>query len=81
MPDKYTKVSTPEKPGQPEPSGDDWKVVDVEKVHQPELENTIITYRQLEQEILDISSRIAFLTETKAEMEAEMAKVKTAAEA
>ena len=84
MSDKYTKVLVPEKPGQPESSEDDWKVVEIEKTQQPEpLEpvSTIITYQQLEQQVASIDAKITSLTAEKEVLEAEMVQVKVVAEA
>ena len=76
MADKFTKTE--------EPAGleeDDWKDVNVEKEHQPEKETSNRNYRQMEEDITRIEEEITSLGERKTALVAEMAKVKTAAEA
>ena len=76
MADKFTKTE--------EPAGleeDDWKDVNVEKEHQPEKETSNRNYRNMEKDLTWINEKITSLSEDKTALEAEMAKVKTAAEA
>ena len=76
MADKFTKTE--------EPAGlevDDWKDVQVKKEHQPEKQISIRNYRNMEQDLARIEEEITRLGVDKTALEAEMAKVKTAAEA
>ena len=76
MADKFTKTE--------EPAGleeDDWKDVNVEKEHQPEKQISNRKYRDMEERVADIAADITRLGERKTALEAEMLKVKTAAEA
>ena len=76
MADKFTKTE--------EPAGleeDDWKDVNVEKEHQPEKQLSGQNYRYMERDLADIERDITRLGERKTALVAEMAKVKTAAEA
>ena len=76
MADKFTKTE--------EPAGleeDDWKDVDVEKEHQPEKQISNHNYRNMEEDLARIEIDIIRLGERKTALVAEMAKVKTAAEA
>ena len=76
MADKFTKTE--------EPAGleeDDWKDVNVEKEHQPEKETSNRNYRNMEEDLTHIEKDITSLGERKTALVAEMAKVKTAAEA
>ena len=76
MADKFTKTE--------EPAGleeDDWKDVRVEKEHQPEKQISNRNYRDMEENLARIEADITSLGERKTALEAEMAKVKTAAEA
>ena len=76
MADKFTKTE--------EPAGlevDDWKDVKVAKEHQPEKQTTSHNYRQMEEDLAHIDEEITRLGEEKTALEAEMLKVKTAAEA
>ena len=78
MADTFKKDAT----GTPKGSAEDaWKDVQVEKEHQPEKEKSTLTYRSLEQQVNHLDISITSLTEQKATLEAEMAKVKTVAEA
>ena len=77
MADKFTKMASPSSPS---PSADAWKDAQVEKEHQPAKQKTQVTYRQLENRITQIDSQIVNLNSEKTSVEAEMAKVKTAAE-
>jgi hypothetical protein len=81
MADKYTKVATPERPSAPEPPADAWKDVGVEKESQPPKVKAQMSYRQLEQQVVNIDAQVVSLGEQKAAVEAEMAKVKSAVEA
>jgi len=76
MADKFTKTE--------EPAGleeDDWKDVDVAKEHQPEKQISNRNYRRMEEELASIDADITRLGVDKTALEAEMLKVKTAAEA
>ena len=76
MADKFTKTE--------EPAGlkeDDWKDVDVAKEHQPEKQISNHNYRNMEEDLTRIEEEIIRLGVDKDALEAEMAKVKTAAEA
>ena len=76
MADKFTKTE--------EPAGleeDDWKVVNVTKEHQPEKQISNHNYRRMEEDLVSIEEEITRLGVDKTALVAEMAKVKTAAEA
>jgi len=73
MADKYTKKAVPD--------SSDWKDVQIEKEFTPPKQKSTVTYKQLEQQVANIDSQIASLGNQKAEIEAEMAKVKKAVEA
>ena len=76
MADKFTKTE--------EPAGleeDDWKDVPVAKEHQPEKVISNLNYRRMEEDLVRIEEEITSLGERKTALVAEMAKVKTAAEA
>ena len=76
MADKFTKTE--------EPAGleeDDWKDVPVAKEHQPEKQISNHNYRNMERDLADIEEDITRLGVDKTALVAEMAKVKTAAEA
>ena len=76
MADKSTKTE--------EPAGleeDDWKDVNVTKEHQPEKQISNRNYRHMEEDLAHIEENITRLGERKTALEAEMLKVKTAAEA
>ena len=76
MADKFTKTE--------EPAGleeDDWKDVNVAKEHQPEKQISNRNYRRMEEDIVRIEEEITRLGADKTALVAEMAKVKTAAEA
>ena len=76
MADKFTKTE--------EPAGleeDDWKDVNVAKEHQPEKQISNRNYRNMEEDLTRIEEDITSLGERKTVLEAEMAKVKIAAEA
>ena len=76
MADKFTKTE--------EPAGveeDDWKDVPVAKEHQPEKVISNLNYRNMEEDLTNIEEDITRLGAQKTALEAEMLKVKTAAEA
>ena len=76
MADKFTKTE--------EPAGveeDDWKDVPVAKEHQPETVISNLNYRNMEEELARIEEKITRFGAEKTALEAEMLKVKTAAEA
>ena len=76
MADKFTKTE--------EPAGleeDDWKDVNVAKEHQPAKETSNHNYRNMEDDLAIIEEDIRLLGVEKTALVAEMAKVKTAAEA
>ena len=76
MADKFTKTE--------EPAGleeDDWKDVNVAKEHQPEKQISNHNYRNMEEDLVRIEEDITRLGVDKTTLVAEMAKVKTAAEA
>ena len=77
MADKYTKVAAAESPS---PAADAWKDMAVEKEVTPAKVKSNLTYRQLEQQVVNLDAQIASVEASKADVEAEMAKVKTAAE-
>ena len=77
MADKYTKVAASESPS---PSADAWKDLAVEKETQPPKVKSSMTYRALEQQVAGVDEQAASVASRKSEIEAEMAKVKTAAE-
>jgi predicted nucleic acid-binding Zn-ribbon protein len=80
MADKFTKVAV-DSPAIPEAQEDAWKDAQVEKEHQPPKVKSQMTYRQLEQQVVNIDAQITSLGEQKTSVEAEMAKVKSAVEA
>ena len=80
MADKYTKKAV-ESPAAPEAPADAWKDVSVEKESQPAKVKEVKTYRALENQVAQIDASVASLGEQKTAIEAEMAKVKAAAEA
>ena len=80
MADKYTKKAV-ESPAAPEAPADAWKDVSVEKESQPAKVKEVKTYRALENQVAQIDASVASLGEQKTALEAEMAKVKAAAEA
>ena len=75
MADKFTKTEDPAG------EGDDWKDVNVEKEHQPEKQLSGHNYRHMEEDLTSIEAHITRLGVDKTALEAEMLKVKTAAEA
>ena len=80
MADKHTKVAIPDAPATPEPAADAWKDLAVEKEVQPPKVKSNLTYRQLEQQVSNLDAQAADIASRKSDVEAEMAKVKTAAE-
>ena len=77
MADKYTKVAAP---AVESPAADAWKDVAVEKESQPPKVKSKMTYRQLEQQKASQEAQKASCDDRIAEIVAEMAKVKAAAE-
>ena len=77
MADKYTKKS----PVPEEAPTDAWKLVSVEKEHQPAKQKSMVTYAQLESQKASQEAQKSACDERIAEIEAEMAKVKEAVEA
>jgi hypothetical protein len=73
MADKFTKKAVPDSA--------DWKDVQVEKESTPPKVKTVISYKQLEQQVVNIDAQVVNLGKQKTALEAEMAKVKTAVEA
>ena len=80
MADKFTKVVV-DSPAAPESPADAWKDAQVEKEHQPAKVKSRQTYRQMESQVVAIDAQVASLGEQKSALEAEMVKVKAAAEA
>jgi len=74
MADKFTKKEVASG------GADAWKDSVVEKEHQPAKVKSDVTYRQMENQLASITSQISSLGDQKTALEAEMAKVKTAAE-
>ena len=74
MADKFTKKEVASG------GADAWKDNVVEKEHHPAKVKSEITYRQMENQLASIDSQISSLGDQKTALEAEMAKVKTAAE-
>ena len=79
MADKFKKVAVPED-AEVSDAEDAWKDAFVEKEHQPEVQKSNLTYRNMEEDIENLDADIARLEERKSTLEAEMAKVKSAAE-
>ena len=75
MADKFTKTE------EPAGVGDDWKDVNVAKEHQPAKQTSNLNYRRMEEDLANIEENITRLGVEKTTLVAEMAKVKTAAEA
>jgi len=73
MADKFTKKAVSD--------SSNWKDVLVEKEHQPAKVKSTVSYKQLEQQVANIDAQVVNLGNQKAEIEAEMAKVKKAVEA
>ena len=74
MADKFTKKEVASG------GADAWKDNVVEKEHPPAKVKSEITYRKMENQLESIDSQISSLGDQKTALEAEMAKVKTAAE-
>ena len=74
MADKFTKKEVASG------GADAWKDSVVEKEHQPAKVKSEITYRQMESQLANIVAQISSLGDQKTALEAEMAKVKSAAE-
>ena len=74
MADKFTKKEVASG------GADAWKDSVVEKEHQPAKVKYEITYRQMENQLASLVSQISSLGDQKTALEAEMAKVKSAAE-
>jgi len=62
------------------PPVDNWKNVQVEKEHQPAKQKSTVTYAQLEQQKASQEAQKKFCEDRIVELDAEMAKVKTAVE-
>ena len=75
MADKFTKKEVASSS-----AADAWKDAVVEKEHQPAKVKSEVTYRQMESQLASLESQISSLGDQKSALEAEMAKVKTAAE-
>ena len=73
MADKFTKKAVSD--------SSNWKDVLVEKEHQPAKVKSTVSYKQLENQVANIDAQVVSLGNQKAEIEAEMAKVKKAVEA
>jgi len=79
MADKYTKKAVESSESSvPE---DAWKDAPVEKEHQPAKVKSEVSYRQLENEVANLDAEAKRIADRKAEVEAEMVKVKAAVEA
>ena len=76
--DKFTKKAMAESPS---PAADAWKDAQVTKEHSPAKQSSVVTFRQLEQEVVNIDAQVSSLGDRKSAVEAEMAKVKSAVEA
>ena len=63
------------------PPVDNWKNVQVEKEHQPAKQKSTVTYAQLEQQKASQEAQKKFCEDRIVELDAEMAKVKSAVEA
>ena len=74
MADKFTKKEVASG------GADAWKDNVVEKEHQPAKVKSEVTYRQMESQLASLVSQISSLGDQKTALEAEMAKVKSAAE-
>ena len=75
MADKYTKKAVESSPSP------DWKNVQVEKEHQPAKQKSTVTYAQLEQQKASQEAQKSACDDRIVELDAEMAKVKSAVEA
>jgi len=79
MADTFKKI-VKESPPVNDPPADAWKDQQVEKEHQPAKVKSTLTYRQMESQVANMDKQITAIQDRKAAMEADMAKVKTAAE-
>ena len=75
MADKFTKKSVASSE-----AADAWKDTIIEKEVQPAKVKSDVTYRQMEAQLAGLVSQISSLGDQKSALEAEMAKVKSAAE-
>ena len=75
MADKYTKKAVESSPAP------DWKQVQVEKEHQPAKQKSMISYASLESQKASQEAQKSACDDRIAEIDAEMAKVKSAVEA
>ena len=75
MADKFTKKSVASSE-----AADAWKDTIIEKEVQPAKVKTDVTYRKMENQLASLLSQISRLGDQKTALEAEMAKVKSAAE-
>ena len=80
MADKYTRKEAVVE-ASPEPSADAWKDTAVEKEHQPAKQKSMVTYAQLEQQKASQEAQKSACEDRIVELDAEMAKVKSAVEA
>ena len=78
MADKYTKKSVDSSSSS---SADAWKDVAVEKEHQPAVQKSEVSYRQIEEQIAHIDAQVKSLGDQKTALEAELAEIKKAVEA
>jgi hypothetical protein len=76
MADKFTKKEVASSS-----AADAWKDSVIEKEHQPAKVKSDVTYRQMESQLASVVAQISNLGDQKSALEAEMAKVKAAAEA
>jgi len=76
--DKFTKKAMAESPS---PAADAWKDAQVNKEHTPAKQTSVVTYRQLENQVANIDTQVSELGTRKSALVAEMAKVKSAVEA
>ena len=74
MADKFTKKEVASG------GADAWKDTIIEKEGQPAKVKSDVTYRQMENQLASLVSQISSLGDQKTALEAEMAKVKSAAE-
>ena len=79
MADKFKKVAVPADAVISD-AEDAWKDALVEREHQPEVQKSNLTYRRMEEDVARYNADIARSETLKATIEAEMAKVKSAAE-
>ena len=79
MADKYTKKSVDSSSASA--PADAWKDVAVEKEHQPSVQKSEVSYRQIEEQIAYIDAEVKSLGEKKSALSAELAEIKKAVEA